>query len=417
MGEAAYCDVPPKKIRRHLPPGTGNYSVGCVDIMCDHTVNGSFFRLFYPIEKTDVYKRDRQWPKWCPRKQYGHGYAYYLGTSKKVFGKILNWMGGDVYVPALWQGPLDFNQNRFPVVVFSHGVGGNRTTYTTICCELASHGFVVAAIEHRDGTASLTYHLKEKFQRQVSLLADHDEHSRHQYYTHHAHGYQEQWKWFERPNEEIPWDDYTYRNKQVHGRADDCIRVLEVIAAMDAGKEVRNSLGLNFNMKQFKNRLDLSKAALVGHSFGGSTCVCALSKDNRFKVGVSLDGWMHPIDEAIYRDIWQPLLMVNMETFQWKKNIVQMQRLQDKEVERTMITIKGTCHQSVTDFQFLLKKPLARIMGIRYTLSPRIAIAMNNKAILGFLNKHLDIPCSDTHEDILTGKHRFVISGTNVDLS
>lgn len=55
MGEAVYCDVPPKKIRRHLPPGTGNYSVGCVDIMCDHTVNGSFFRLFYPIEKTDVY--------------------------------------------------------------------------------------------------------------------------------------------------------------------------------------------------------------------------------------------------------------------------------------------------------------------------------------------------------------------------
>lgn len=51
MGDAK----PKEKIRRHLPPGTGNYSVGCVDIMCDHTENGSFFRLFYPIEKTDVY--------------------------------------------------------------------------------------------------------------------------------------------------------------------------------------------------------------------------------------------------------------------------------------------------------------------------------------------------------------------------
>lgn len=37
----------------------------------------------------------------------------------------------------------------FPVVVFSHGLGGMRTTYSGICCDLASHGYVVAAIEHR----------------------------------------------------------------------------------------------------------------------------------------------------------------------------------------------------------------------------------------------------------------------------
>lgn len=43
------------KIRRHLPIGTGEYSVGCLDIMCEHYEKGSFFRLYYPIEKTDVY--------------------------------------------------------------------------------------------------------------------------------------------------------------------------------------------------------------------------------------------------------------------------------------------------------------------------------------------------------------------------
>ena len=36
-----------------------------------------------------------------------------------------------------------------PVIVFSHGLAGMRTVYTGMCCDLASHGYVVAAVEHR----------------------------------------------------------------------------------------------------------------------------------------------------------------------------------------------------------------------------------------------------------------------------
>ena len=60
-----------------------------------------------------------------------------------------------------------------------------------------------------------------------------------------------------------------------------------------------------------------------------------------FRVGVMLDGWMHPVDEEVYKNISQPLLMINMETFQWQENVDQMQRLQqDPNVYRPMITIK-----------------------------------------------------------------------------
>ena len=36
-----------------------------------------------------------------------------------------------------------------PVIMFSHGSGGMRTTYSATCCDLASHGYLVVAIEHR----------------------------------------------------------------------------------------------------------------------------------------------------------------------------------------------------------------------------------------------------------------------------
>ncbi|CAG5124853.1 unnamed protein product, partial [Candidula unifasciata] len=40
--------------RRHLPLPTGPHTVGCVDLMCDLSNDGTFFRLYYPTNKTDV---------------------------------------------------------------------------------------------------------------------------------------------------------------------------------------------------------------------------------------------------------------------------------------------------------------------------------------------------------------------------
>ena len=41
-----------------------------------------------------------------------------------------------------------------PLVVFSHGFGGERRQTTFLCCHLASHGYVVAAMDHVGNTAA-----------------------------------------------------------------------------------------------------------------------------------------------------------------------------------------------------------------------------------------------------------------------
>jgi len=53
-------------------------------------------------------------------------------------------------IPALYGAPVE-TSTPLPVIVFSHGVAGMRTTYSAVCCDLASHGYLVAAIEHRYG--------------------------------------------------------------------------------------------------------------------------------------------------------------------------------------------------------------------------------------------------------------------------
>lgn len=47
-------------------------------------------------------------------------------------------------------------------MVFSHGLGGSRNTYSQICGSIASHGMVVVAAEHRDGSCPRTFICDEK---------------------------------------------------------------------------------------------------------------------------------------------------------------------------------------------------------------------------------------------------------------
>jgi predicted dienelactone hydrolase len=50
--------------------------------------------------------------------------------------------------------PIRAEQSKLPLVIFSHGLGGNMEVYSQFCLDLASFGFVVVALEHEDGTAS-----------------------------------------------------------------------------------------------------------------------------------------------------------------------------------------------------------------------------------------------------------------------
>lgn len=52
---------------------------------------------------------------------------------------------------------LTHEQKKMPAMIFSHGVAGTRNTYSHLLSSIASHGIVVFALEHRDGSAPITF--------------------------------------------------------------------------------------------------------------------------------------------------------------------------------------------------------------------------------------------------------------------
>ncbi|XP_015261889.1 PREDICTED: platelet-activating factor acetylhydrolase isoform X2 [Gekko japonicus] len=340
-----------------IPEGKGPYSVGCTDLMTGPGIQGSFLRLYYPSQN-DTSCEDTVW---IPKKEYYYGLCDFMNVCRTMGQFVLSRYVGPMTCPAKWDAAFKPGE-RYPLIIFSHGLGAFRTLYSTICIEMASRGFVVASVEHRDQSASATYYYKEKPSPEVKGAAAE---------------LQEEWMYYRKskPSEE----DTALRRKQ--------------------------------------DSIDGHRIAVMGHSFGAATAIETLSKDTRFKCGVALDAWMLPLSDEVYDRVHQPVLLINSEKFQWAANLLEMQKLASANRETKMITIKGTVHQSFTDFTFLSGSIVGKIFKLRGELDPNVAIDTSNEASLAFLQKHLGLHKDfDQWDQLVEGKGPNVIPGTNVEL-
>uniref|UniRef100_A0A8C7PF28 Platelet-activating factor acetylhydrolase n=1 Tax=Oncorhynchus mykiss TaxID=8022 RepID=A0A8C7PF28_ONCMY len=329
-----------------IPPAKGPNAVGCSDFMMDHTVEGTFFRLYYPCVVSDNAEK----PDWIPCKGYFYGLADFMKINRGLSEKIFNYLFGSFKIPAALNG--SYKQNgKYPVVIFSHGLGAFRTLYSAICTELASQGFIVASVEHRDESASATYFYHQKPQE-----PEKDEASPPKPNPEAPENLVEEWMYYRslKPGE----SEFPLRNKQVKQRADECIKALDTLIQINAGKNMENVLQTEFDWTTLENSMDLCRIAVMGHSFGGATVVEALCKDVNFK---------------------------------------------------------GTVHQSFPDFTFLTGNWIGKILKLKGEIDPQVGIDLCNRASLAFLQRHLGLDKDFNQWDhLIEGKDHNLIPGTNV---
>lgn len=398
-------------------PGNGHYEVGCADIMVKGEQGdlGVFARIFYPStrkgkdgDSTDDKVEDEkvEYPIWRPRQEYLDGLAQYREMSPKKINFFFDWLIGERRIPAGWHASLytaKGEATKFPVLVFSHGISGNRLCYSTFCAALASYGYVVAAVEHRDRSSSWTYYLEidpntgNVVEKPVMMDKFPD-------------GEQE----------------FKARNKQLHKRAVECVRTLHVLEELNLGQcggveyDSRGGKiihGHEFDWSQFKNRLDISKAGVMGHSFGGAAAVAAAAFSTDFQTSVVLDGWFYPIESSLYSKTTQPALLLNASKWQWSENVKRMRKMDHTSSEKIMITIKDIVHQSFSDFAFLKPGYIGRRFNLQGDLDPLHTAEAILEIIVTYLKQCFNGErASESLRELIERYSHFIFEGTDIEL-
>lgn len=363
-----------------LPPYSGQYDVGTIDIeapcggrrVSDHVFRDTgahpfeldtvLFSLFYPAVKDAAAKRPLH--RWAPRplSLHAEGYARFAHFNNVLMRQAMAgglWaLVGRTTVPAKVDVPLHgtsqtmrgyemerpidaYGLPEFPVIVFSHGMASSRTSYTQYCGELASRGFIVAAIEHRDGSGPGSEVWNGTSRRRVMHFG---------------------------PDELEPVPDIeAFKAMQLAFREAEVEETVRVLRMLNAGKGFEifksNPRQEGQDLGEWRERLNMNSMVIAGHSYGATLAMQALKQgptDARPFIGaVILDPGKQsgPLND----DIHVPILIVNSESWSKKHTIFHgrphFDTIKDivekvnNEIRKFawFVTSKGTTHPSCTD--------------------------------------------------------------------
>jgi predicted dienelactone hydrolase len=134
--------------RFRLPVPTGPYTVGTmtrywVDTTREH--RELMVQFWYPMQSSAS----------APLACYMQ-HAQVLGNAFGVPGFFFRHLN-HLPTQARCQTPLASDQPTYPILLFSHGLGGVRTQNTFQCQELASHGYIVVAMDHTHYAAGVVF--------------------------------------------------------------------------------------------------------------------------------------------------------------------------------------------------------------------------------------------------------------------
>jgi dienelactone hydrolase len=246
----------------YLPPPAGPFPVGTVLWGIDRPGAGSLplasggcplsVQLWYPAESGS-----------------GDGPAPYRPNGAGLFS-VARW----VRTSATLNASLSAHRTRYPVLVYLPAWDGSQGENTVLVQDLASRGFIVAAIGYDDpacagidGSASnpvptgLDLSSQSAFEHTVGI----------------AH----------------------QKIDRVSKAISHIIDRLETVDRVDP-------------TGRFRGRLDLDRMGVIGYSLGGAIAMQSCWRDDRLKAAVNIDGWL--FDAAPGGWIEQPLMIISDDT-------------------------------------------------------------------------------------------------------
>ncbi|MCX7749716.1 MAG: Platelet-activating factor acetylhydrolase plasma/intracellular isoform II [Clostridia bacterium] len=263
---------------------------------------------------------------------------------------------------------------KYPLVLLSHGMGTSRRLHTIQAENLASQGFIVAAIDHTYSTTGTVFP-DEKITGFKS---------------------------------EIPYDTLPYDKVQLEVERIGEIWTGDIKLVLDEFEK----LNLGASEAMFKGRIDTSNIGIFGHSFGGAAAFNACFKESRIKAGIDMDGSLH--GPALKTGLNKPFLFMlgedhmgmrkNLPTYEEFKaqgisqeefnKIIQAFKEENEAISKTvknggnLLYIKGTGHYNFTDAP--LYSPILKYVKLAGPIQAERGIEIVNACVLEFFQKHLN---------------------------
>lgn len=370
-----------------MPPYSGPYTVGTIDLEVprlprrageEFFEDGSpafeletvLFSVFYPASEGVQSTKPRH--PWIskPVSLTAEGYLSFANLNNFFFNPIATlalWsLVGGRDIPAEVDVPLASNEKtfnpedgsdvvvgpglvvepvgKFPVVIFSHGYASSRTDYTNYLGELASRGYVVAAVEHRDGSCPGT------------IIMRSDDGSEKPLYSFGASDLEGM--------EDL--DRAQFKQLQLEMRqleVEETYQVLKEINEGNGGEIFNaNSRDEGEDLSSWKDRLDFDHLTVGGHSFGATLALRTLkgAPSEKFPAQgvIALDPGKS--SGPLNHEIEVPTLIIHSDSWSRKHTIFTgrphfdvVKGLADDIIQRGkdawFMTSVGTSHPSVTD--------------------------------------------------------------------
>jgi dipeptidyl aminopeptidase/acylaminoacyl peptidase/predicted dienelactone hydrolase len=249
---AAAKKVVNEKIVLELPRPTGPAGVGRASLYWKDTSRQEV------LSDDPRAKRELVVDFWYPAQpQAGSPLAPYMANAKAIVeAKADSSLPSvqSVRTNAVTDAPFAAAPRRAPILIFSHGLGVQSAYYSSLLEELASHGYVVAAIQH-------TYTMSAVVFPDGRLVPFGGK------------------KW--QAGDQDPLEKRMRFYREITDVwASDAVFVLNQLAKLDEGTPG----------SALKGRLDLKHVGIFGHSFGGIAAPRACQLDDRFRACINLDG-------------------------------------------------------------------------------------------------------------------------------
>ncbi|HEY3688801.1 MAG TPA: hydrolase [Pseudonocardiaceae bacterium] len=314
--------------------------------------------LFYPARPGDT----RPLAPWMSRLAANHYLARISGRTRPPLDLPR--------VPSTHSGenaPAASRPGGWPVVLFSPGYGEDRALGTDLTEDLASHGYVVAAIDH-------TYDATEiAFPKDRLVL-------RHQ----------------PEPTTEV-------LTAGIRTRVADARFVLDELASLNHGD---NPDAEGRTLPQGTRLwLNLARVGMFGHSLGGATTAAAMAEDPRIKAGVDLDGTLHGSvsDYALNR----PFLFMSRQGHSHLTDPTWSAFWTHLTAWHIEVQLTGSAHYTFTDNETLLPQmtgvlglTAAQLQTLDGTIEPQRAVDTERAYLAAFFD--LTLTCRD--DGLLSGR-------------